>query len=331
MTLRAPWWLLTGAFVVLLALPALVPVFWMRLATETLMWACIALSWNLIGGYTGYLNFGLAAFFGVGAYATGILMYKVGLPFGVALPLAGVVGGLLALFLGLPTLRIRGAYFAIATWAFAEAMRQIALLAEPLTGGSEGLRFQAVDDNRIFYYLMLGLFVATLLGLHVLLHRSKIGYWLVAIREREDVATAMGIDVFRVKLFVFVLSGIVPALAGGIYGYWITIINPNEVFSSLASDNGVVMSLFGGLGTFWGPVIGAIVVHLGGRLVWLSWGSDVGYIVILGLAVCLVALFIPNGIVGLLERRRAGSAYDPPVGAAEGHVSSAAPKESGVS
>ncbi len=136
---------------------------------------------------------------------------------------------------------------------------------------------------------------------------------------------------FRVKLFVFVLSGIVPALAGGIYGYWITIINPNEVFSQLASDNGVVMSLFGGLGTFWGPVIGALVVHLGGRLVWLSWGSDVGYIVILGIAVCLVALFIPNGIVGLLERRRAGSAYDPPVGAAEGHVSAAAPKESGVS
>ena len=109
MTLRAPWWALAAALVVLLALPALVPVFWMRLATETLMWACIALSWNLIGGYTGYLNFGLAAFFGVGAYATGILMYKAGLPFGVALPLAGVVGGLLALFLGLPTLRIRGA------------------------------------------------------------------------------------------------------------------------------------------------------------------------------------------------------------------------------
>jgi branched-chain amino acid transport system permease protein len=309
MKLRAG--LLLAAFAALLVLPALAPVTWMRLATETIMWACIALSWNLLGGYTGYLNFGVAAFFGLGAYVTGILMTKAGMPFAFALPLAGVAGALLAFLLGLPTLRLRGAYFAIATWAFAEAMRQIALLAEPLTGGSEGLRFVALDDNRPFYYLMLALLVVTLLVLYWMLKRSKLGYWLVAIREHEDVATAMGIDVVRVKLFVFTISGIVPALAGGIYGYWITIINPNEVFKALISDNGVVMSLFGGLGTFWGPVVGAIIVNVGGRLMWLSWGSDVGYIVILGLAVCLVALFIPEGIVGLFQKRRSGSAYAP--------------------
>ncbi len=302
-------WLLGAALVLLLVLPLLIPVFWMRIATETLMWAVVALSWNLIGGYTGYLNFGHAAFFGVGAYAVGILMTRVGIPFVLALPLSGVIGGVFAVLLGLPTLRVRGAYFAIATWAFAEAMRQIALLAEGLTGGGEGLRFPALSDNRPFYYAMLGLFVLTLIGLHFFLRRSKYGYWLVAVRENEDVAKAMGIDVFRAKLIVFAISGVIASLAGGIYGYWITIINPNEVFKILISDNAVVMSLFGGLGTFWGPVVGALIVHVGGRLVWLSWGSDTLYIVVLGAAVVLVALFIPDGILGALERRRSGNAY----------------------
>lgn len=302
--------ILTGlALLLLLVLPYLIPVFWMRIATETLMWAVLAVSWNLVGGYTGYLNFGHAAFFGVGAYATAIFTIKVGIPFGFSLILGGVVGGILALLLGLPTLRIRGAYFAIATWAFAEAMSQIATVWEGLTGGSEGMRMPALADNRPFYYMMLGLLVLTLVGLHYLLRRSKYGYWLVAVREQEDVAKAMGIDVFRAKLMVFVLSGIIAALAGGIYAYWITIITPKEVFKVLITDNAVVMSLFGGLGTFWGPVVGAVAVHLSARFLWLSYGSDVVYIVAIGVAVCLVALFIPNGLLGLLERRRKGSAF----------------------
>jgi branched-chain amino acid transport system permease protein len=297
------------ALLLLLVLPYWIPVFWMRIATETLMWAILAISWNLVGGYTGYLNFGHAAFFGVGAYATALFTIKAGLPFVLALPLGGVVGGILALLLGLPTLRIRGAYFAIATWAFAEAMSQIATVWESLTGGSEGMRMPALADNRPFYYMMLGLLLVTLLGLYYLLRRSKYGYWLVAVREQEDVAKAMGIDVFRAKLMVFVLSGVIAALAGGIYAYWITIITPKEVFKVLITDNAVVMSLFGGLGTFWGPVVGAAVVHLSARFLWLSYGSDVVYIVAIGVAVCLVALFIPNGLLGLLERRRKGSAF----------------------
>lgn len=302
--------ILTGlALLLLLVLPYLIPVFWMRIATETLMWAVLAVSWNLVGGYTGYLNFGHAAFFGVGAYATAIFTIKAGIPFGFSLVLGGLVGGILALLLGLPTLRIRGAYFAIATWAFAEAMSQIATVWEGLTGGSEGMRMPALADNRPFYYMMLGLLVLTLVGLHYLLRRSKYGYWLVAVREQEDVAKAMGIDVFRAKLMVFVLSGIIAALAGGIYAYWITIITPKEVFKVLITDNAVVMSLFGGLGTFWGPVVGAVAVHLSARFLWLSYGSDVVYIVAIGVAVCLVALFIPNGLLGLLERRRKGSAF----------------------
>ncbi len=300
-----------AALLLLLILPNLLPVFWMRIATETLMWAVLAVSWNLVGGYTGYLNFGHAAFFGVGAYATALFTVKAGVPFGVSLLLGGGVGGILALLLGLPTLRIRGAYFAIATWAFAEAMGQIATIWEGLTGGSEGLRMPALADNRPFYYLMLGLLLLTLLGLHLLVRRSKYAYWLVAVREQEDVAKAMGIDVFRAKLMVFVLSGIIAALAGGIYAYWITIITPKEVFKVLITDNSVVMSLFGGLGTFWGPVLGAAVVHLSARFLWLSYGSDVVYIVAIEVAVCLVALFIPNGLLGLLERRRKGSAFAP--------------------
>jgi len=303
-------WVLGGAaLLLLLVLPNLIPVFWMRIATEVLMWATLAVSWNLVGGYTGYLNFGHAAFFGVGAYATALFTIKAGLPFILALLLGGVVGGILALLLGLPTLRIRGAYFAIATWAFAEAMSQIATVWESLTGGSEGMRMPALADNRPFYYMMLALLLVTLLGLYYLLRRSKYGYWLVAVREQEEVAKAMGIDVFRAKLMVFMLSGVIAALAGGIYAYWITIITPKEVFKVLITDNAVVMSLFGGLGTFWGPVVGAALVHLSARFLWLSYGSDVVYIVAIGVAVFLVALFIPNGILGLLERRRKGSAF----------------------
>lgn len=308
---RRAWTLVAGGVVIaaLLLLPFAIPIFWMRIATEVLMWAVLAVSWNLIGGYTGYLNFGHAAFFGVGAYATAIFTVKVGVPFALALPLGGVVGGLVALLLGLPTLRIRGAYFAIATWAFAEAMMQVATVWKGLTNGAEGIRMPALADNRPFYYLMLALLLVSLLGLHFLLRRSKYGYWLVAVREQEDVAKAMGINAVQAKLVAFILSGAIAAMAGGIYAYWITIITPKEVFKVLITDNAVVMSLLGGLGTFWGPVVGAVTVHLSGRLLWLSYGSDVVYIVVIGLIVILVVLFIPNGLLGLLERRRAGSAF----------------------
>ncbi|HUL30543.1 MAG TPA: branched-chain amino acid ABC transporter permease, partial [Thermodesulfobacteriota bacterium] len=147
-----PWAPLTLILVILLILPWTLPALWVRIATEILMWAGLAQSWNIIGGYTGYLSFGHGAFFGVGAYVTGIAMIHLGCPFAAGLFLSGIFAVLLAVVIGYPTLRLRGAYFAIATWAFGEMIRQIATLLE-ITGGAFGMQLPAFLDPSFFYYV----------------------------------------------------------------------------------------------------------------------------------------------------------------------------------
>jgi branched-chain amino acid transport system permease protein len=296
------WLTLSILLLISLILPLFASPLWIRIATEVLMWAGLAQSWNIIGGYTGYLCFGHGAFFGLGAYITGMTMVHLGWPFGIALVVSGILSALLAVIIGYPTLRLRGAYFAIATWAFGEMMRQIATVLD-ITGGAFGLQLPAFLNIPFFYYVMLLVTGLTYLTTHLLLERARFGYKLLAIREHEEAAEMVGVDTVSIKIQAFALSAFFPGVIGGINAYWVTYIHPDSVLGAQLTDFMVVMAFLGGIGSLWGPFLGAVVVQLVNRGLWLVWGEGTFYLVIIGAAICAVVLFIPNGLIGILEGR----------------------------
>jgi branched-chain amino acid transport system permease protein len=288
----------------LLSVPWWADTYWIRIATGILMWAGLACAWNVIGGYAGYISFGHSAFFGLGAYATAILMGdRFAAPFAAGLLLGIVLASIAAAAIGWPTLRLRGAYFAIATWAFAELVFQLATVLD-ITGGTAGLSVPPFLDERFFYFSMLASALATYGVCYVLLERSRFGYRLKAVRDNELAAESLGIDTTTVKLQAFVLSAAIPALFGGIYAFWITFINPQSVLAGDIADQMVVMVLVGGLGSLWGPAIGATSMYLVNRLFLATWGSTTAYIAVLGLVIGAVVLFLPDGLVSLWPRAR---------------------------
>jgi len=307
---------LVVSLVVMALLPILVNSYWLRIVTGALMWAGLACSWNILGGYAGYINFGHSAFFGIGAYVTALLMVDpLGLPFIVTIPVGILITGLCAAIIGGPTLRLRGAYFAIATWAFAEVLMQFASVVN-FTGGTGGLSLPPFLDERFFYFVMLMAAALTYLLTWFLFERSRFGLKVKALRDHEPAAEAMGINTARVKLQTFVLSAVTASVFGSIFAYWVTFINPKSVFGPEITDQMVVMVLLGGLGTLWGPAIGGVALFVVNRLIWMYWGDSALYIAILGAAIVLVVLFMPNGIAGFFQRggRRRGAVLGKVVG-----------------
>ncbi len=302
---RLPVLVLMAAILVVLALmPFLVNNYWLRIATGALMWAGLACSWNMLGGYAGYINFGHSAFFGLGAYVTAFLMNDpFGLPFVATIPAGMLVTALFAIIIGAPTLRLRGAYFAIATWAFAEVLIQFASAVD-FTGGIGGIGLPPYLNERFFYYTMFGVAALTYLVTWALFERSRFGLKVKALRDHEPAAEAQGINTALVKLQTFVLSAVTASVFGAIFAYWVTFINPKSVFGGDITDQMVVMVLLGGLGSLWGPAIGGVALFVVNRLVWMYWGDTAFYIAVLGAAIVLVVLFLPNGIDGMFTRRR---------------------------
>ncbi len=287
---------------VLIALPAVIQdTFFLRVITEAIMWIGLALAFDVLAGYTGYLNFGHGAFFGLGAYTTAILMMQAHWPFALALPAGGVLAGIGALIAGLPTLRLKGAYFAIATWALSRAVQQVALIMD-ITGGPDGMRLPSFLNPQFFYYLMLAIVAATFTLLWYLLECSPFGLKLKAIREDDQGAMALGLNPTKLKMQAFILSAVPTGVLGGVYAYWITFIDPASTLGDLVSDQALVMVVFGGMGTLIGPVIGALLIFAFKTLVW-AYLSDFQllYLIILGAVIALSVVFIPNGLWGTLK------------------------------
>ncbi len=294
--------LLILAFGILLAVPSVIQdTFFLRIITEAILWIGLAISWDVLAGYTGYLNFGHGAFFGVGAYTTALLMNLCGCPFFVALPVAGVVAGIVALIAGIPTLRLKGAYFAIATWALARAVQQVALVMD-ITGGPDGMRLPTYLHPGFFYYLMLGV-VAGIFALYwFLLEKAPFGLKVKAIREDDQSAMSLGLNPTKIKLQAFILSAIPAGILGAIYAYWITYIDPASVLGDLVTDQAVVMAVFGGLGTLIGPAIGAIIIFSFKTYFWAYLSNyQVLYLIILGGVIAAGVVFLPNGIWGTIS------------------------------
>ncbi len=208
-----------------------------RLATVIFMWAALAGSWNLLAGYAGAVDLGPVVYYGLGAFVTAAGMVKGGLPFLLSLALAGVVAMAIAFAVGTPTLRLRGAYFAIGTLALAESGKQLALAWDrltkiPLTGGSAGISLPLDANYVLFYYVMLAL-MTSVTAAALWLRDSKFGYGLRAVGENDRLAEASGVDIHGLKRRVYVGSALVIALTGGTAGYWLSYINAAEVFSAV--------------------------------------------------------------------------------------------------
>ena len=299
-------WILLTVGVTGLVPVVMTDAFFLRLFTEALMWIGLAITWDLVAGYTGYLNFGHGVSFGVGAYTAALLIMRAGWPFGPAAVAGGVAAGLMALIAGWPTLRLRGAYFAIGTWALNRAIMQLALVLN-FTGGPDGMRLPPFLDPKFFAWVMLGVVGATFLALWLLLEEAPFGLKLKAIREDELGSLAIGINPAKLKLQAYVLSAVPVGVIGSVYAYWITFIDPVSTLGDLITDQAVVMAIFGGLGTLIGPVIGAILFFAFKTYFW-AYLSDyqVLYLIILGLAIAATVFFLPDGFWGTVARRQEG-------------------------
>ncbi|MFC5134115.1 MULTISPECIES: branched-chain amino acid ABC transporter permease [Haloferacaceae] len=301
-----------GLAVLLVAWPLLFGDFWARIGLGALMWIGLAQSWNMIGGYAGYLDFGHGAYFGIGAFATGIAMAQLGYPFVVGFVLAAVVAATVAYLVAVPTLRLTGAYFAIATWALAESIKQAALVTG-ITGGTFGLSLPRSSETFVgvpvpfpiseafFYYAMLVLCLATMALTYYLFERHEFGYRVKALRDDQDAAESLGIDTTRVKRQVYVLSCVVAALFGAVHAWYIVYVHPNDVLAPIITDRMVIMALLGGLGTLTGPVVGGLLVFLLERLSSVFLGSTTFYLPLIGILIMITVLFAPSGIIGILR------------------------------
>ena len=305
--MTATAWIALGVLVVLLFLPLWVGPYPVRVATVIFMWAALAGSWNLLAGYAGAVDLGPVVYHGVGAFVTAAFMLKGGLPFPLAVLLAGVVAMAVAYAVGTPTLRLRGAYFAIGTLALAESAKQLALGWDrftrlPLTGGSAGISLPLSAGYLLFYYVMLALMAGVTVAA-LWLGGSKFGYGLRAIGENDRLAESSGVDIQRLKRRVYVGSAFVIALVGGTAGYWLSYINAAEVFSVSMTFQMVVMALLGGLGTPYGPVLGAAFLTLASEL--LGTRFVYHYLIAIGVIIVGISLFLPTGLAGIWRSRRA--------------------------
>jgi branched-chain amino acid transport system permease protein len=293
--------ILLALVVSIAALPMVGGSYALRLGTIACMYGILAFSWNVVGGLAGYPSFATAAFFGFGAYTTGVLLGK-GVPLVVSVPAAGVFSFVLACLLGAALLRLRGHYFAIASLSLIEVFRELVNNATDLTGGGMGLNIPLTStagvmaDATFFFYVMWGLLVGTALMV-VVVAGSKLGFGLACIRQNETAANMIGLNTTLYKSVAFGLSACFVSAAGGVYAAWVHYIDPSDVFDILYSVKPIVMALIGGLGSPLGVLMGAFV-YLGlEEVVWRNYIQI--HSGVLGVLIVVLLLFLPNGLMSL--------------------------------
>ena len=305
---------LAAAGLALAALPIAVATgnsYWLDVLTYTYLFAGLAAAWNIIGGFGGQFSLGHGLFFALGAYTVARLHLAVGLSAWLALPVAAVLGVLLSVAVSWPTFRLKGPFFAIATMAVNEVGLVAANHMEFLTGGPQGLLvpFRPSFSALIFAerwksaLLMFG-FMAAVVVVSLIVRREKLGHYLLALRANEDAARAAGVGVLRVKLLGMGISAALTAVGGGLFAMYIRVLDPPALFS--LPEVGVkfaLIALIGGIGTVFGPVLGAFAIVPAETLLRGALSAQVpgGHLIVLGLILILAARFFRRGIVGTVE------------------------------
>jgi branched-chain amino acid transport system permease protein len=307
---------------IMLLLLLLLPLFglstyMMHILILVIMWSVIGMAWNLLGGYCGQVSFGHAAFFGVGAYTAGILYFKTGISAWWGLPLSVVIVAAEALIIGFICLRLRGPFFALATLAMGEVLR---VTAENLRGFTQGalgilIKERTWVEKTWYYYII----VLIAVGAFVLVKKiieSKLGYYFVAIREDQDAAESLGINTTLYKTIALTISAVLTGIAGAFYTNYMGYIDPEIVFALHdISIITIMVVMVGGVATYWGPVVGAVIMVLLAELIRSLPRIGTAHQTLFGILLILIIIFLPNGIVGdypkikrvLRFRRRVGT------------------------
>jgi branched-chain amino acid transport system permease protein len=280
-------------FILLMGLPRITNGYALNFLLLLFYWMALAGCWNFMSGSTGYIDFGAVTYVGVGSYAAGVLILRADWPIFPAALAAGLAALLLSLIVGWPTLRLKGAYFAIATFALAEALRQVCEEWTVLTGGGSGLTFPLRLGDLTYYRLYLLLAGVVTAMTYGTVH-SRRGFAVRAIYQDEQAAALVGINTHRIKLSTYGQSAFFMGLLGALEASRIGYITPVDVFNVHITIKMIIMCLLGGMGTVLGPLLGAGVLQLleeilGSR--YLNW-----YLVFMGLLIILVIMFLPRGI-----------------------------------
>ncbi|MGI6161434.1 MAG: branched-chain amino acid ABC transporter permease [Christensenellales bacterium] len=304
---------------IFLALCLIVPAvlrneYLLRVFCEMFFYAALGSAWNILGGFGRQTSWCSASFFAMGAYTTMLFFINGG---GVSpwltIWLGMAIAGVLAVIIGLPCFRLRGVFFSIATISFASIVRQILFYFNDFTGGAQGLKFQIRTENSFinlsflnetsWYYVAMALMLVTV-AVTAIINRSKMGYYLKAIREDEDAAESLGIRAHRLKLIAFIISAMLIAAIGTFYGFKMSYIDPNSVASHDLSIRIGVTAIIGGMGTIWGPVLGAFVaipmLEIANYYLSTVGGGGAGF-ALYGLAMILIVLLRPNGLISLFD------------------------------
>lgn len=312
--------LLLALGVAVLALPLLVQSpYLLSVLILALLYAYLALSWNLIGGIAGQLSLGHAAYFGIGAYTSTILFTDFGLTPWIGMLAGAGLGAVAAVIIGLPCFRLRGAYYALATLAAAMILRVVVENSNELLGGPRGLDVRLLHDaplyfqhtSKLFYYYVGAALAAAALAVNYWCLRSRFGYYLTAIRNDQEAAAALGVDARRYKSWAAVISAAMTAIGGTFYAQYVLFISPDKVFGAHMSVQIAVICIIGGRGTLWGPVLGAFLLLPAEEAARSLTGGTPGVTMMLyGLLLMVVMRFEPRGVIVLLQglARRLGGA-----------------------
>ncbi len=295
-------------FILLLLVPLVVTdVFWLGLGITVLMWAALATAWNISGGLAGGLSLGHAAFFGIGAYTSTLLYLRLDISPWIGLFAGGAIAGLAGAVLGAITLRLRGPFFVLATLAFGIVIHIIAVNWRDLTRGSAGLvlPFGGGPANMLFaglepyWYIGLGLLALTI-AVTLAIQRSRLGYYLIALREDEDAARCLGVRVVQCKVLASAISAMLTAFAGTFYAAYIQYIDPASTTQFEISVQIALVAIVGGVGTTLGPAVGALIVIPIGEIsrAWLGGGPA---LMVYGVLLIVIVLAAPRGVIGALE------------------------------
>jgi branched-chain amino acid transport system permease protein len=304
MILRAGAWVLIG--VALGVAPFVVSSVWQNLLITTFYFAYLGQAWNILGGYAGQLSLGHAAFFAVGAYTSVVLHTHLGISPWIGMCVGALLAALLSQGIGFLGFRfgLRGFYFILLTLAAAEILRLVALHL-PILGGYTGLfinftpnPWQFQFKGKVWYYFIALGFLILASGVVWLIERSKFGAYLVAIREDEDAAEALGVDTFRYKMLAYAVSAALTAMGGTFYAYYQFYLQPNTVLSMHHSVDIMIRPIVGGSGTILGPILGSLLLELLGEFsrTYFAAGAAGLYVVIYGLLLIAVVLFLPRGV-----------------------------------
>ena len=302
-TRELKWIIILVGLVIALFLPQVLSNKLLNIAILILFWGLMSQSWNIVGGLTGQISIGHAAFFGVGAYTAALLVVKLKMAAIAALLIGGAAAVVLAIPMGLICFRLREAYFVLTTVAVSEILRLIATSWDSLTNGAGGLTVIVPDvfvTRKIFYYVVLFL-VVICTGTVAYLMKSRAGYYMVAVREDEKAAEALGINVSRYKLLALCISAGFTGIAGAFYAYYTSYLEPDIAFSvANISVGALVGAILGGIGTLWGPLIGSALVIIATNVFRTSFSSQ--HLLIYGFLLVVIVVFMPEGIIGGVAR-----------------------------